>query len=194
MAAMAVGRVFRVPLETMADAVKRYQPAPHRCELVANIAGVKFINDSKATNLDAVHKALLSIPQRTPGEPNIWLIAGGKDKGFDYHDLGPALSKHVKGAFLIGQTREKIRAAWSLFIPCTLADSLLEATIEAARHAEPGDVVLLSPACSSFDQFENYEHRGEVFRQAVKQVESQEHNGAGMERSVRNDTHALAFL
>lgn len=194
MAAMAVGRVFRVPLEAMAEAVKRYQPAPHRCELVANIGGVKYINDSKATNLDAVHKALLSIPQRTHGEPNIWLIAGGKDKGFDYHDLGPVLSKHVKGAFLIGETREKIRAAWSLFIPCTLADSLLEATIEAARHAEPGDVVLLSPACSSFDQFENYEHRGEVFRQAVKQVESQEHSGARMERSVRNDTHALAFL
>ena len=70
-----------------------------------------------------------------PGEPNVWLIAGGKDKGFEYHDVGPLLSERVKGAFLIGETREKIRAAWSLFTPCTLTDSLLEAVQMAAASA-----------------------------------------------------------
>jgi UDP-N-acetylmuramoylalanine--D-glutamate ligase len=170
MAALAVGRVLRIPLETMVESLKSYQPAAHRCELVAEINGVKFINDSKATNLDALHKALLAIPSAAAGEPNVWLIAGGKDKGFEYHDIGPLLSQRVKGAFLIGETREKIRGAWSLFTPCTLADSLLEAVAQAARNAVAGDVVLLSPACSSFDQFQNYQHRGDVFRQAVEKL------------------------
>ena len=167
MAALAVGRVLRRPLETTVAALKNYTPAPHRGELVAEIDGVKFINDSKATNLDALRQAILSVPPGAGGEPNIWLIAGGKDKGLEYYDLGPLLSQRVKGAFLIGETREKIRAAWSLFTPCTLMDSLLEAIAEAARRALSGEVVLLSPACSSFDQFRNYQHRGEVFREAV---------------------------
>ena len=172
MAALAVGRVLRIPLETMVESLKSYQPAAHRCELVAEINGVKFINDSKATNLDAVHKALLAVPPALAGEPNVWLIAGGKDKGFDYHDIGPLLSQRVKGAVLIGETREKIRAAWSLFTPCTLCDSLVEAVAEAARNAVAGDVVLLSPACSSFDQFQNYQDRGDVFRGAVKGLQA----------------------
>ena len=172
MAALAVGRVLRIPLETMVESLRSYQPAAHRCELVAEINGVKFINDSKATNLDAVHKALLAVPPALAGEPNVWLIDGGKDKGFEYHDIGPLLSQRVKGALLIGETREKIRAAWSLFTPCTLSDSLVEAVAEAARNAVAGDVVLLSPACSSFDQFQNYRHRGDVFRQAVKGLQA----------------------
>ena len=171
MAALAVGRVLRIPLEVMVESLKTYAPAAHRCELVAEINGVKFINDSKATNLDALHKAMLSIPAGPGGEPNVWLIAGGKDKGFDYHDVGPLLSQRAKGALLIGETREKIRAAWALFTPCSLADSLLEAVDSAAHSAVAGDVVLLSPACSSFDQFQNYQHRGEVFRQAVRSFE-----------------------
>jgi len=173
MAVLAVGRVLRIPLETMVEALKSYQPAAHRCELVAEINGVKYVNDSKATNLDALQKALLSMPQARSGEPNVWLIAGGRDKAFEYYEVGPLLSQRVKGAFLIGETREKIRAAWSLFTPCTAVDSLLEAVAEAARSAVAGDVVLLSPACSSFDQFRNYQHRGEVFRQAVQGLQDQ---------------------
>jgi UDP-N-acetylmuramoylalanine--D-glutamate ligase len=102
----------------------------------------------------------------------VWLIAGGRDKALEYYEIGPLLSQRVKRAILIGEAREKIRAAWSLFTPCALADSLLEAVTEAARNAVTGDVVLLSPACSSFDQFQNYQHRGEVFRQAVKNLQS----------------------
>ena len=167
MAALAVGRVLRIPLETMADALKSYTPAPHCCELIAEVNGVKFINDAKAANLDALHQALLSVPAERAGEPNVWVIAGGQDKGLEYHDLGPLLSQRVKGAFLIGEARSRIRAAWSLFTPCALADSLLEATAEAARNAVAGDVVLLSPACSSLDQFPNDQQRGDAFRQAV---------------------------
>ena len=167
MAALAVGRVLRLPLAQVVEALQSYPAAAHRCELVAEINGVRFVNDSKATNVDAVRKALLTMPSGERGEPNVLLIAGGRDKGLDYHDLGPLLAQRVKHAFLLGETREKLRAAWGLFTPCTTVDSLLEATLEAARKAVPGDVVLLSPACSSFDMFQNYQHRGEVFRQAV---------------------------
>ena len=172
MAALAVGRVLRIGLSGMVDALKTYEPAAHRCEVVAEVDGVTYINDSKATNLDAVQKALLSVPSADDNHPNVWLIAGGRDKGLGFHDIGPLLSRKVKGAFLIGETREKIRAAWGLFTPCVLMDSLSEAVLEAARRAVAGDVVLLSPACSSFDQFRDYKHRGEVFRQAVRNLKN----------------------
>ena len=167
MAALAVGRVLRLPLEQTAEALKNYELPPHRSEFVTEVNGVKFINDSKSTNVGALHRALLSIPEGRAGEPNVWLIAGGRDKRFDFHDIGPLLSRRVKGAFLIGEAREKIRAAWSLFTPCTLVDSLLEAVSEATKLAAAGDIILLSPACSSFDQFRSYQHRGEVYRRAV---------------------------
>ncbi|MEO5802268.1 MAG: UDP-N-acetylmuramoyl-L-alanine--D-glutamate ligase [Verrucomicrobiota bacterium] len=192
MAALAVGRVLRLPLEQTTEALKNYELPPHRCELVSEINGVQFINDSKSSNLGALHRALLSIPEGRAGEPNVWLIAGGRDKKFDFHDLGPLISQRVKGAFLIGEAREKIRAAWSLFTPCTLADSLLEAVPETAQLAVPGDVILFSPACSSFDQFRSFQHRGEVYRHAVAEWarttdcggESNEHNGAENKNEV----------
>ncbi len=170
MAALAVGRVLQVPLEPMAEALKSYRPAAHRCERVDEVNGVVFINDSKATNLDAVAKALQAVPGAQFNEPNVWLIAGGKDKGFEFHSIGPVLARRVKHAFLLGETRERIRAAWSHFTPCTLVTSLEEAVVKAFEAAVPGDVILLSPACSSFDLFRNYQHRGEVFRQAVSEV------------------------
>src|SRR5438445_9251532 len=179
MAALAVGHVLRIPLEEMAETLMTYEPAPHRCEPVAEINGVRFINDSKATNLDAVHKALLSMPVAKAGEPNVLLIAGGRDKGLEFHDLGPLLSQRVKQAFLLGEPGEKIRAAWSLFTPCTVVGSLLEAVQQSAANAVPGDIVLLSPACSSFDMFQNYRHRGEVFRQAIGQLKQSTGRGAG---------------
>ena len=170
MAALLVGHVLRLPLDRMVDALKTYTAGRHRFELVAEINGVQFINDSKATNLDALQKALLATRAGADNDPNIWLIAGGKDKGLEYHDVGPMLSKRVKRAFLIGEASEKIRAAWSLFTPCTNSGSLLKAITEAASYAASGDVVLLSPACSSFDQFQNYQERGEIFCQTVKSI------------------------
>ena len=170
MAALAVGHVLRLPLESILDPMKTCTAGPHRFELVAEINGVQFINDSKATNLDALQKALMAARPGPSGEANIWLIAGGTDKDLEFHDLGPLLSKRVKRAFLLGKAGEHIRAAWSLFTPCTTAHSLLEAVAEAAKAAASGDVVLLSPACSTFDEFRNYQQRGEVFCSAVKSI------------------------
>ncbi|HMJ89436.1 MAG TPA: UDP-N-acetylmuramoyl-L-alanine--D-glutamate ligase [Candidatus Acidoferrum sp.] len=186
MATLAVGRVLRIPLEGIVAAIKSYTPAPHRCEFVGEVNDVRFVNDSKATNVDAVVKALMSMPRHENSrEPNVWLLAGGKDKGFDYHDAGPLISQRVKGAFLFGETREKIRGAWSLFTPCATVSTLLEALAEAVKLAKPGDVVLLSPACSSFDQFRNYQHRGDMFREAVKKLGKG--NSSAATKVVRGD-------
>ena len=170
MAAFAVGRVLRLPLEETIAAIRSFSPLAHRCEPIAQLGGVTYVNDSKSTTMHSLLAALRSVATVPGGRPNVWLIAGGKDKGIEYHDAGPVISQRVKGAYLIGETRERLRSAWSLFTPCTLSSSLLEAVREAARHAESGDVVLLSPACSSFDQFQDYQHRGETFRQAVNQL------------------------
>ena len=122
--------------------------------------------------MGACNVAIASLPSKIVRIVAVFGLPHDRDKGFEYHDIGPLLSQRVKGAFLIGETREKIRAAWSLFTPCTLKDSLIEAVTEAATSAVSGDVVLLSPACSSFDQFQNYQHRGDVFRQAVAELAS----------------------
>ena len=174
MAAMLVGRILRIPLEVMKRAVHAFAAPPHRCEQVAEWNGVKFINDSKATNPHATAQALRSVRAERSREPNVWLIAGGDDKGLQFHDLGPLISQKVKGAFLIGKAREQLSAAWSLFAPCQYCDDLVQAVHEAARKALPSDVVLLSPACSSLDMFRNYEHRGEVFRKVVAQLSATE--------------------
>ena len=185
MAALAVGRVLRLPLDGMVEALRGYKPAAHRCELVTEIAGVTYVNDSKATNVDALAKALATMPAGpNPSQPNIWLLAGGKDKGFGFHDVGPLLAQRVKGVFVFGETREKIRAAWSLFTACTPVETLLEGFSEAAKKAASGDVVLLSPACSSFDQFQNYQERGEMFRQAALEL-AQLHREEAAARSAR---------
>ena len=170
MAALAVGHALRLPLESMIDPLKTYAAGRHRCELVAEINGVQFFNDSKATNVDALRQALLTVRPGARSDPNVWLIAGGSDRGLDFHGVGPLLSQRVKRAFLIGESREKIRAAWSLFTPCKLTNSLLEAVTEAASSATSGDVVLLSPASSSFGLYRNYQQRGEAFCEAVKSI------------------------
>ena len=170
MATLAIGHVLRIPLERMMEPMKTYSAGPHRFELVAEINGVQFINDSKATNVDALQKAILATRPGPGNAANVWVIAGGKDKGLEYHDVGPMLSNKVKGALLIGEAREKIRSAWSLFTPCAVFNSLVEAVFEAAKNAASGDVVLLSPACSSFDQFRSYQERGELFCRTVKSI------------------------
>lgn len=177
LAALAVGHVLRLRLEEMVEALQSHEGGPHRCELVGEVGGVSFVNDSKAMNVEALRRAIESMPGGRIGEPNLWLIAGGKDKGLDYHDLGPLIAQRVKGTFLLGQTRDKLRAAWSLFTPCTSVDSLEEAVELASSGAVPGDVVLLSPACSSLDMFQNYQQRGEVFRTAAQKWMSAQPGG-----------------
>jgi UDP-N-acetylmuramoylalanine--D-glutamate ligase len=169
MAALAVGHVLKVPLETMKGAVTSFTPLPHRFQLVAEVNGVKFVNDAKASNLEALQTALLAV-QGKGGGPNVWLIAGGADKGASFHDLGPLVSKRVRRAFLLGEAAERIRSAWSLFTPCTIGKTLLEAVHEAAKNAAFGDVVLFSPACLSFGHSQNYQQSGESFCQAVESI------------------------
>ena len=128
------------------------------------------LEHAKACNLAATEKAILASQLGANGEPNVWLIAGGCDTGADFHRLGPLVSRRVKASCLIGEVGAKIRSALSLFTPCMLEPSLLEAVAEAARNAASGDVVLLSPACSGLDQFRNYQHRGQMFCEAVKSI------------------------
>jgi UDP-N-acetylmuramoylalanine--D-glutamate ligase len=179
MAALLVGRVLRIPLEAMKQAIQAFKAPAHRGELIMDVGGVRYINDSKATNPHATVQALRGLPAVRGGEPNVWLIAGGDDKGLEHHDLGPIISQKVKGALLIGKSRERLRAAWSLFAPCQLCEDLVEAVGVAASKALPSDVVLLSPACSSLDMFRDFGDRGEVFRNAVTQINaSQSSKGA----------------
>ncbi|MCX6908656.1 MAG: UDP-N-acetylmuramoyl-L-alanine--D-glutamate ligase, partial [Verrucomicrobia bacterium] len=166
MSALAVGEAFKVPLDAARQAIAAYQPLPHRCEFVAEIDGVSYVNDSKATNTDAVEKALAGFDRP------VVLIAGGRDKGFDFAALNETLRRKVKLAVLIGQTREKLAASWSPAVRCVQADTLEAAVRSARQNARRGDVVLLSPACSSFDMFRDYEDRGEQFKQIVRTLAS----------------------
>ncbi|MCX7871961.1 MAG: UDP-N-acetylmuramoyl-L-alanine--D-glutamate ligase [Verrucomicrobiae bacterium] len=170
MAAIISGRISNIPINTIISSLGAYSPAPHRCELVAEINDIKFINDSKATNVDAVIKAILSFGYPQHRKHNILLIAGGKDKGFNFDEIQPLLKERVKRAFLIGETAEKIKKSWENFTKCEIAQTIENAVLMAAKEAQPGDIVLLSPACSSFDQFNNYQHRGEIFKNEVKKL------------------------
>src|SRR5271168_3442162 len=141
--------------------IPSFLAAEHRLEFVAAIHGVDYYNDSKATNVDATAKAIASFPG------NIHLILGGKDKNSDYTQLNALLRARVKAAYTIGTAAEKIEGQIAGATTVIHAGTLEAAVDQAASQAVAGDVVLLAPACSSFDQFENYEHRGRVFKQAV---------------------------
>ena len=150
------------------DAVRSFKAVEHRLEFVAKVAGVDYYNDSKATNVDATLKALAAFPR------GVWLILGGKDKGSDYTPLEPLLAERARGVLLIGAATEKIAAQLAPFatrtgFPLTRSGTLDQAVATAAQRAQPGDTILLAPACASFDQFHNYGHRGQVFKQLVEQ-------------------------
>jgi UDP-N-acetylmuramoylalanine--D-glutamate ligase len=165
LATLATGLAMGLPVARMREAICTYSPQPHRCEFVTEVAGVSFINDSKATNGDAVEKALRSLPGHSV------LISGGRDKGLDFSSLKQVISEKVKLAVLIGEAQNKMWHAWSKAVPCVRASSMEEAVQVAASHTLPGDTVLLSPACASFDMFENYEHRGNEFKRHVFNIQ-----------------------
>lgn len=160
MAAFGVGVALGVDLDRMAAAVADYQAPAHRCEFVRELAGVRWINDSKATNLDSVEKALLS--QDRP----LVLIAGGKDKGFEFDPLLPLVQKSVRVAILIGEMKDRIARSWN-GVDCRIAASLEEAVHLAQETARAGEAVLFSPGTSSFDMFRNYGERGNRFKDLV---------------------------
>lgn len=151
----------------IAAGVGSFAGVEHRLEFVAEVRGVSFYNDSKATNVDATLKAVDAFPG------NLRLILGGKDKGSDYAVLVEPLRRRAKQVLLIGAAAEKIAAQLGQAVPLEQAGTLERAVRAAFEHATPGDIVLLAPACASFDQFENYEHRGRVFKQVVRRIQEE---------------------
>jgi len=153
-------------LPALTDAMRRFKGVEHRIEYVAEIDGIKFYNDSKATNVDSTLKALEAF------ERNIIVILGGKDKGSDYTVLAPMIRSRVKLMILIGAASDKIAEQLEGAGSMTRAQSMQDAVLKAMEVARTGDIVLLAPACASFDMFDNYEHRGRVFKDAVHELAS----------------------
>jgi UDP-N-acetylmuramoylalanine--D-glutamate ligase len=162
LAAVCVGVLMGCAPEKIRQAVGNFKAVEHRLEFVATIGGVDYYNDSKATNVDATIKALESFPA------NIHLILGGKDKGSDYTVLNELLRQRVKRVYTIGAAAAKIES--QIKAEVVHAETLENAIRKANAVAQPGDVVLLAPACASFDQFKNYEHRGKVFKDLVRSL------------------------
>jgi UDP-N-acetylmuramoylalanine--D-glutamate ligase len=176
LAAVCAARLAGVEAKTIREAVAAFHAVEHRLEFVRELGGVRWFNDSKATNVDATAKAVEAFPG------GIWLILGGKDKDSDYSTLSPLLRARVKAVITIGSAAEKIESQLAGVVKIERAGTMERAVAWARNEAKAGDVVLLAPACSSFDQFENYEHRGRVFKQLVGALEYKAGNGKARRR------------
>jgi len=165
LACLVMARRVGISLESLKRTLTRFKGVEHRIEFVAEdqIRKVKYYNDSKATNVDSLEKALLAF------EKPVILVAGGRDKKSAYERLNSLVKSHVKGLVLIGEARHLIRNAWGELVPTRDAGSMEEAVKIASQLAEAGDCVLLSPACSSFDMYKDYEERGRVFKRIVRE-------------------------
>jgi UDP-N-acetylmuramoylalanine--D-glutamate ligase len=162
MATLAAGMARGLSFSEMVPPLCRYEPQPHRCEFVREVGGVGYINDSKATNIDAVEKAL-----RAQTKPVI-LIAGGKHKGFTFDPLRSLVKEKVRSTILIGEMAESIRHSWNGAAKSEIANSLADAVERAHTIAKAGEIVLFSPGTSSFDMFKSYADRGDQFRALVQ--------------------------
>jgi len=162
LAAICCGVLLSCDGAKIRTAVRDFKAVEHRLEYVATVRGVEYYNDSKATNVDATIKALESFPS------GVHLVLGGKDKGSDYTVLNDLLRQRVKRVYTIGAAAQKIESQIKNAVK-VVSEATLEAAVkQAANSAQAGEVVLLAPACASFDQFENYEHRGRVFKELVR--------------------------
>jgi UDP-N-acetylmuramoylalanine--D-glutamate ligase len=165
MAAIEAVLPFVADQQKLIAGLKTFRGIEHRLELVKTIAGVQYINDSKATNIDSVWYALRSY------EVPIILILGGIDKGNDYDKIRELVLEKVKKIYAIGESAEKVFKYFHRDVKVELKSTLEECVLSANSESHPGEIVLLSPACASFDMFKNYEHRGEVFKEAVLRLE-----------------------
>ena len=163
LAALALGSAVNLPMPAMLTALCEFKGLEHRCEFVADIRGVRYYNDSKGTNVGAAVSALRGLS----GSGKVVLIAGGVGKGADFAPLMDTLAKLGRAAIFIGEMADPMQELLASRIPSTIADTMSAAVSAASEYALAGDVVLLSPACASFDMFNNYEHRGRVFADAV---------------------------
>jgi UDP-N-acetylmuramoylalanine--D-glutamate ligase len=177
LAALALCRAIGLPFEPLLRSLREYQGEPHRVELIATVGGIKYIDDSKGTNVGATLAAVKGLGKE--GKKNLLLIAGGLGKGQDFSPLCDAVAATVKAVFLIGKDAKVIHDALSVTdVMQIYCDSLEEAVDRATAMADVGDTVLLSPACASMDMFRSYAHRSEVFVGQVKAI------GAKVEGSV----------
>jgi len=161
LAAVVAARLAGAPADAIRQAVESFQAVEHRLEFVATVNGVEYYNDSKATNVDATAKAVAAF------ESGVHLILGGKDKGAGYTQLAPLLRTHVRAVYTIGAAAPLIESDLRGVVTIHSCQTLENAVSAAASAARPGEVVLLAPACSSYDQFENYEQRGRTFKDLV---------------------------
>ncbi|MDD9960255.1 MAG: UDP-N-acetylmuramoyl-L-alanine--D-glutamate ligase [Gammaproteobacteria bacterium] len=168
LAAVALALAIGIDLDTIRAAIKDFEGLPHRCQWVANVEGVEFYNDSKGTNVGATMAAVEGLGQRIDG--HIILIAGGIGKGADFRSLVPAINRWGKEVILIGQDAVEMASNFDAEISTYFANDMQDAVNTALEHASAGDAVLLSPACASFDMFDNFQHRGNTFIQSVEQL------------------------
>ncbi len=173
MAGTLAASVLGAPYDAIEKVAYSFTPLPHRMEYVDTIGGVEFINDSKATNPDAVFWALSTFPNHS-----VILIMGGKDKNLSFEKIRDILDKKVKSLILMGQAREKLNRVLS-FSPTYVVDSMKEAVEIAYKIAQKGDRVLLSPGCTSWDMYKNFEERGEDFKNCVKRLKERNNEGTG---------------
>jgi UDP-N-acetylmuramoylalanine--D-glutamate ligase len=164
LAACAMAILAGARPESLEESIRKFKGIEHRIEWVSELGGVQYFNDSKATNIDAAIHSLRAFPG------NILLIAGGRDKAGDFTVLRPLVRERVKHLVLIGEAAGKIKKALSDVADISEARSMQEAVSICRRLAQPGDVVLLAPACASFDMFQDYEHRGRMFKEAVRSM------------------------
>ncbi len=167
MASALVGHILGIPPSRIEEPIKSFRGLEHRLEKVKSVGGVDFYDDSKATNVDATSKSIQSFDR------SIILILGGRDKGGDFKKLRKPIKENVKRIILLGEAKEKIKTALEGIIPMETVPSLEEAVRLGYSRAEPGEVVLLAPACTSFDMFQNFEERGEVFKSEVLALEKE---------------------
>ena len=164
MAAMAATNCVGVKFQCMNASLLKFEPPAHRCEIVAVVNGITYVNDSKATNLHALQSSLLG------QESSVVLIAGGKEKGLDYSALNEVIAERVMEVICIGETAEKIENAWGTIVPCHRVNDLENAVKLSCSLVSGKGTVLFSPGTSSFDMFSNYEARGSAFREAVTKI------------------------
>ncbi len=167
MAAAAVGMALKLPREKMQKTLESFKTLEHRIELMGQVRGIHFVNDSKSTTVESTRAAILA------SETPVILLAGGRDKGAPFSEIEMLVRERVRTVVLYGEAREKIAAAWPTLSSVRTERDFHQAVRLAYEEARPGDTVLLSPMCTSFDQFSSYEHRGETFKQIFHELEKQ---------------------
>ena len=172
LAALAAGLACGAAPDSMRQTIKRFEPVEHRLEFVSEIDGVKFYNDSKATSVDATLKALEAFAGEEEEAGKIVLILGGRGKKAPYAPLASLVQEKARKLILIGEDAETIANELGDFAPSERASDMKDAVTLCFQAAQPGDIVLLAPACASFDMFESFEHRGEVFKDEVQSLKS----------------------